>query len=367
MNAGRGNKSSSWLGDKTVELLNYNSNHWGDYSADIPWASQLAWNAYLVDEVGDEGILLASTENYDPLTNTPYLGGDISQSLFRKTLGSVNEIALNFAGNWNDNFYFGVNVNIYDVNYRVEDTYSERAMNSLNFESGFEQFRYNYRQTTVGTGIAMKFGMIYLPTQHLRIGATISTPTKYVLTDYWDESISCSFDNGNKNNEQTPGGRYDYQVKSPMRYSLGLAYTIGVVGLVSVDYEGVNYSKVTMRDSRGNTNVFSGENAYIRNNYMRNASIVRVGAEVNATPGIAIRGGYSYYQDGRPNYDGNHFASCGLGFRLSKGAYLDLAWQGQIGNEQGFTLYNDYEEFKAPVGYVTNTNNKVLATLRFKF
>jgi hypothetical protein len=82
---------------------------------------------------------------------------------------------------------------------------------------------------------------------------------------------------------------------------------------------------------------------------------------------MAIRGGYAWYDDGRKYYDCNQFVSCGLGFRLSKGCNLDLAWQGQLKNEVGFTLYDDYDGFKAPEGYMNNANNKLIATLRFKF
>jgi len=152
-----------------------------------------------------------------------------------------------------------------------------------------------------------------------------------------------------------------------MRYSLGLAYTIGTVGLLSFDYEGVNYSAIRMKDYNGGTAVFKDENAYISKNYMRNANIFRAGAEINIVPQFAIRGGYAYYDDGRPNYVGNQFVSAGVGFRLGRGANLDVAWQGQIKNETAFTLYNDYDGYKAPVGYVGNANNKLIATLRFKF
>jgi hemolysin activation/secretion protein len=136
---------------------------------------------------------------------------------------------------------------------------------------------------------------------------------------------------------------------------------------VSVDYEGVNYSNMKMKDYYGGTATFNTDNTYIKSNYLRNANILRVGAEMNLTPSMALRGGYAYYDDGRPYYEGNQFVSCGLGFRLAKGAFLDLAWQGQLKNENGFTLYNDYDGFKAPLGYVSNANNKLLATLRFKF
>lgn len=365
MKAGRGNQSSTWLGDKVMTLLNYDPADYGNYNSAIPWAAQLAWDAWLVEEV--DGNMLGVTEDFDYDTNTAFLAGDTYQSIYRKITGGIDEFSVNWAGNWNDNFYFGVNLNIYDVDYRISDVYSEKAVSSLDFESGFQQFTYTYWQKTVGTGFGLKAGIIYLPTEHLRIGATISTPTKYILTDYWGGNMSGSFDNGNKNNVDTPEGAYDYKMTSPMRYSVGIAYTLGTFGLLSFDYEGVNYSKIRMKDYNGSTAIFKDDNNYIARNYMRNANIFRAGAEFNISPAFALRGGYAYYDDGRPNYLGNQFVSAGIGFRLSKGCNLDLAWQGQLRNDLGFTLYDDYDGYKAPVGYVSNSNNKILATLRFKF
>jgi len=365
MKAGRGNNSSSWLGDKVMTLLDYDPADYGNYNSAIPWSAQLAWDTWLVEEIDD--LMLGATENYDYEIDRPYLGGDMYQDVYRKTVGGIDEFSVNFAGNVNDNFYFGVNINIYDVDYRVTDIYTEKAFNSLDFESGIQYYTYNYWQKTVGTGIGVKAGVIFLPTEHLRLGATISTPTKYILTDYWGASMANSFDNGNKNDVSTPNGTYDYKISAPMRYSLGVAYTLGTFGLVSFDYEGVNYSKILMKDYNGGTAVFRDENAYINRNYKRNANIFRAGAELNIVPRLALRGGYAYYDDGRPNYLGNQFVSAGIGFRLGKGANLDFAWQGQLKNENGFTLYNDYDGFKAPVGYVNNANNKIVATLRFKF
>lgn len=365
MKAGRGYNSSSWLGDKTSTLLQYDPADYGDYSSGIPWSSQLAWDAWLIEDV--DGIMLGATENFDYDADSPYLAGDIRQNLFRKTTGSINEFALNWAGNWNDNFYFGVNVNIYDVNYNITDSFSEEALNSLDFDSGIMKYNYEYWQRTVGSGVNMKFGVIYLPTEHLRLGATITTPTAYALTDYWGARMTDSFDNGNKNDVSTPTGTYDYNITAPMRYSVGIAYTLGTFGLLSFDYEGVNYSKIMMKDSYGHTAAFSDENSYIQKSFKTNANLFRAGAEFNVTPSLALRGGYSYYDEARSQYAANSFYSCGIGFRLSRGAFLDVAWQGQIVNQTGFTLYNDYDGFKAPAGYVSNANNKLLATLRFKF
>lgn len=365
MKAGRGNRSSTWLGPKVLTLMQYDPADYGNYNSNIPWTSQLSWDAWLVEDI--YGQMLAVNEDFDYDSNTAFLAGDIYQDIYRKETGGIDEFSVNWAGNWNDNFYFGVNVNIYDVDYKITDNFSEKAVNSLDFESGFQQFNYSYWQRTVGTGIGLKAGFIFLPTEHLRIGATISTPTKYILTDYWGASMSSSFDNGNKNDVETPEGAYDYKISTPMRYSVGIAYTLGTLGLLSFDYEGVNYSKILMKDYNGGTAVFKDANAYISNNYRRNANIFRAGAEINLTPQVALRGGYAYYEDGRSYYSGNQFISAGIGFRLSKGTNLDFAWQGQLRNDIGFTTYDDYDGYKAPVGYYSNSNNKILATLRFKF
>ncbi|NLD21150.1 MAG: hypothetical protein GX664_01475 [Bacteroidales bacterium] len=358
-----GENGSSWLADKACQLENYNTNDRGNYNSDIPWATQLAWNAYLIDEL-DDGTLLGSTENIDDYGNI-FLADDIYQNFTRQTKGGIDEIALNFSGNWNDNLYFGVNANFYSVDYVVNEWMSESSFKSSIFDSGFENFEHSYWQSTSGSGVNIKAGIIFLPTKHLRIGATIQTPTWYTLTDNWQESISSEFDNGNEDWAETPLGQYDYRVTSPFRYSVGAAYTFGSKGLISVDYEEADYSSMYMTDYYGSNAPFSAENRYINNNYRKLYSF-RAGTEWNLSSGVTVRAGYSCYERIRNPYQ--EYVSFGFGFNLSRSALFDVAWQGQVDNVEDFTLYDQYADtIRVPEGSATNKNNKLVCTLRLKF
>ena len=56
---------------------------------------------------------------------------------------------------------------------------------------------------------------------------------------------------------------YDYRMESPMRGIFSAAYIIGKAGLISVDYELVDYSKMKLRDA-GDSYDFYDENQDIK-------------------------------------------------------------------------------------------------------
>ena len=65
------------------------------------------------------------------------LGGPVRQYFTSEKTGSVSEAVINFGGNISNKFYFGVNLGIVNVWYNYNEFYSESALDSRNFNSGF--------------------------------------------------------------------------------------------------------------------------------------------------------------------------------------------------------------------------------------
>ena len=207
-------------------------------------------------------------------------------------------------------------------------------------------------------------GVIVVPIQNLRIGATFTTPMRYVMTDRWYESMR----NYGVGSSETPDGLYKYRIYTPARFSVGAAFTAAGRFLLSADFEAVNYSKVRMQESGGNDGSFSQDNTEIRKTF-KSAYVARVGAEFNVIPALAIRAGYNFYSpvSNSTGYNkNNHYVSAGIGYRFTPRITLDLAYQYQFAASNKFTLYSDYEGFSAPIGTATNKANNLLVTLRFK-
>jgi len=347
--------------------LEQSSSHDPFTTTNISWPSILAWKAYLLANIpGTEDEYVASTENIDGYDI--HVGGPLVQDYYRRTTGGINEFSINFACNVNDNLYLGANLNVQSVKYVVNESFVESTDSPDLFQDGFKSMRSEYWQSTAGAGINLKLGAIFTPLSGLRAAATVTTPTWYNLTDNWQNNMSSAFNNSNSYQMNSPTGAYHYKVTSPMRFSLGLAYTIGKAGLISVDYERVNYSKIKMKESDGSTISFRSENDYI-NDYYRASNIFRAGAEVWVMPAMAFRIGYNYYGNPGDGYLDNHSAAAGIGFKFGNQnkSGLDIAYQRMFNGSEYFALYSDYGGLKAPVGTVNNFGNKISLTYSIKF
>ena len=362
-------EKGSWIGI-TQESLENSANPYANYSDDL-WPSILAWNTYGIAPLywtDDEDLYMyiGSNENYDPETNSIFVGGPLNQRFNRKTFGSVEEFSFNFGGNYGDFLYFGVNLNLHTLNQTTEEYYEEVAQNSNDFQDGFVSMDNSYWLHTSGAGANFKFGVIVTPVAGLRLGATITTPTWYKLTDEWDYTMNMAFNNGNTYTETTPTGAYTYRLITPMRWSVGAAYTFWDRAILSVDYEQANYASTRFGHENGGYAGFSTHNNLIQKEF-RNASIIRAGAEVRVNKLISLRGGYQYYQPAANGLSSTRVYSAGIGFNITERLSIDAAWNRTSTSTDLFQLYNDYAGLTAPEGTNAHGLSQLACTFALKF
>lgn len=298
--------------------INDNQDPYYNFSPSM-WPSILAWNTSLMDTVK------GAPTSFIPTTLNGNTYGSTNQYYKKKTFGSNSETDLNFGFNFSNKFYMGVNVGMMNVWNKVEENYSEKA-NGV-FSSGFSEFGQYYHQTTSGSGINMKFGFIYTPIDFLRIGAAVSTPTWYYLTDkyYWD--MASSFTGGYSANLGTPEGSFDYKVTTPFKYNFGIALTLPM-GAFSIDYEGTDYSQMRMHERGGNggSDSFRDINDAM-DNYYKHADVIRAGLEINPAQNFSARAGFQYSNSGIKDLDiDNYVGSLGFGYNDPSGFFADVAY-----------------------------------------
>lgn len=393
MSAAGRTDQSSWLaslaqGTEGINSsrLNINSNN-DPFYAGLPWKSVLGWNTSLLDNFQNDNRYIGATENIYSDAEGEYvtMGGAVDQRYYNETVGSTNEVSINFGGNFSNKLFFGLNLGIQNIWYKYTDVYSETAVNPSQFQTGFEHFSHSYTTRTSGTGVNLKFGLIYLPFKGLRLGASVSTPTWMYLYDEWEENMTARMQGTVDNPEPyrqtltSPLGNYNYQVNTPFRWNVGAAYTLGNIGALSVDYEQANYSQMKMND-RDSFNEFAEENRMIKQAFTR-SNILRAGAEIKFTPEIAFRAGYQHYTSGEIDpVTGKamdtklQYGSLGLGFVSKSGFFADIAYQ-QVLNKtkESFWLYDDLLGSNnsviapAPEGIHKYGNFKILLSLGFRF
>ena len=340
------------------------------------WPAILAWNTYVLAPLSTLGgkysdvddSYIASTENYNEATDELQIGGPLDQTFRRKTRGSNEEYSFNFGGNVSDVFYFGINLNCLAVDQTTEEYYEEVAQNSGNFQDGFVSMDNSFWLRTRGSGVNLKVGAIVTPFGGLRLGATFTTPTWYTLTDEWDYTMNTSFNNGNSYTEYSPTGTYSYNLTAPMRWSVGAAYTFLNKGLISVDYEQVNYANIRLKDeSYSSHDPFAEENSLMASTF-NNAHIVRAGAEVWLSDRMAIRGGFQNYSPAIKGAASRMAYSAGIGFNIGEASTLDFAWTKLATTNDTFQLYGDYSDaVSVPQGVNRHSLSKVVCTFAIKF
>lgn len=369
---------SSWLSSLAqntngIYAQSMDINSWNEpfFNSNASWSSILGWNTSLLDTLPDSNHeYLGATENINGYNIA--VGGDLDQYYSRESIGNISEAVLNFGGNISNKLFFGVNIGILSIWYKYNEVYSESAVNPANFMSGFRNFAHYYNQSTSGTGVNLKAGVIYLPVKGLRLGASISTPTWMYLYEEWDEQMSSNFSDGYSQDLLSPLGTFHYRVNTPFRWNVGAAYTFGQVAAISVDYENANYSSMKLID-RDNATTFNGENTLIKNSF-QSSNIIRAGTEIKFNPAVAFRAGYQYYSSGYKNDNKAtvQIGSLGLGYASESGFFADIAYQQQLKRtEESFQLYDDVitqsGTTAAPEGLNKYGNWKLLLSIGFRF
>jgi hypothetical protein len=213
--------------------------------------------------------------------------------------------------------------------------------------SPLTKFDYTNRYKMNGTGYNFKVGVTAVPFVNsdidalagLRIGAAMHTPTFWNITDVYQPEMATYFSDYpsvNANRLYYPqsldANEIKYALETPTKTMVGLAYVWSGEsawrGILSVDYEHVNYSKIKMRETSDYVYDFSDENLYIANDY-KTASNVRLGGELGYNS-YSFRAGYARYDNPYVSALDNNGAvqmiSAGLGFKISSSCTMDFTY-----------------------------------------
>jgi hypothetical protein len=346
-----------------------NQGTWSDYYEELAWKTDML----IKDENKNE--YFHDLQNYYEIDGRPRYGQSQRKSYSKN--GSIDEYSFVLGLNFNHKLYLGMAWGINDLYYSEGTTiYENDENNNIPY---FNNFQFNNYFSTYGIGHNFKFGAIYKPINELRFGISIHTPTYYHLHDNFNTSMSSyiTYSDGSQNyNEYSPYNEYDYHLQTPMRTTFSGAYIIGKKGLISVDYELVNYAKAKLRDG-GDGYDFYNENVDIGDAYKSSGNL-RIGGELMATSNISVRGGFEYhgsaYNDvafgtAQPNSDANMMVyATGIGYRTGL-FFADLAYRYSSIKEYDYPYPTPFSEvYPAPLAASFKTvKNDVLFTVGFKF
>ena len=317
--------------DISADILN-DANSYNTYGGGY-WDVILGRRATLIESFdGINNYYAGAAENLglnpDGSTNI-YTGGPLNQEYYRFEYGYKHDLVFNFGMNFSDRFFLGVNLGVPTFSYHSTYTLSEAAVDPGDFETGLVNANYKYQYDAEGEGVYAKVGFIWLPVPGLRIGASAQSPTIYNITDVFRISGSTKFLTGGSlsASDASPRNEYTYNLCAPGITTVGLAYTIGGIGLISADWERTYYRGMYLADADPSwgKETFKDANADI-DKYLRGVNAFRAGAEVKVSPEFALRAGFTWKGD--PEYAYNFSTtsySAGLGYSSPGSFFMDLA------------------------------------------
>ena len=333
---------------------------------DLGASESLAFNTYLIDmnipidpNYPDEGSIYYDSRYPTYTEQNPVY---VMSAKPGENLQDYNLSRTGFSGQYNfsasldiDNkLYLGVSYDRATVNMITNITLRESQFAS---DSEVDEIVYRSNVNTYGKGDGFSIGAIMKPTDFLRIGATYHSPTWYNLSDEFQYDLSVSNIIEGVDRQKSELYYSEYEIKTPAKIDAGLAYVFGKNGLLSVDYQFVDYAKTSMNADYG----LEFENENIRT-IMNSTHNIRIGTEWKVSF-ISLRAGYNYLQSPYKNKEwqsDTHRYSFGTGVNF-KSWKLDLAYQITKRNYD----YYIYETDLVEAANIDRSEGSFVATLRF--
>jgi long-subunit fatty acid transport protein len=301
------------------------------------------------------------------------------------TTGGIHEVAFGYATNMDDRLYLGASVGIPIVNYKRNTVYRESDPTG-NKTNRFNYFQLEDNLSTKGAGVNVKLGLIYKPSEFVRLGLSLHSPTYYSLTDRQSSNMLTDVENARSVQQEYPApsslfitggeGVTKYTSTSPWKAVVSGSYVFREIvdtrkqrAFLTADMEYTGYPSASFKEDSENG---GGDNAYytelksvIKESY-KGAFNFRLGGEVKFHTWM-FRAGTAYY--GNPYKDNANLkadrfvASGGLGYR-NYGMFIDLTYAHAFNHDVNFPyrLSDKANTFAQQTGGAGN----LMLTLGFK-
>jgi hypothetical protein len=279
--------------------------------------------------------------------------------------GSMNEMVLSFAGNYQEKLMIGATIGVPFVRYRLSGEYQETDVGGV--VDFFDDLTYTEDLSTDGIGVNFKFGLIYRVSQAVRLGASFHSPTWLSLTDDYSNTLEYAYTDASGSFSDlaiSPSGNFDYKLATPWRAAISGAFLIQKAGFLSAEIEWVDYSanKYNFTSDIANTGNQLAERQ-VNNEVQRlfePKMNVRLGGEA-ALDNFRLRAGVNLLGKPYATETGFNMAySAGAGVRFPS-FYLDLGYRFSTG-DGSIIPYSG-----APVVTTKNRVSDILLTIGFKF
>ena len=261
---------------------------------DADWLGVLGYNTFVTGLQGydsETGYNYTKRGNYSGNYGSILGNGEqVNNRMFLHEKGYINSYDFNVGTTISNILSLGVTISVTDLNYNL---YSEYDETFLGPEGGSMYLTNQLR--TEGAGYQFKGGIILKPIQQLRLGVSYHSPTWYNLTDTYTAQLDAIGNKVDSWDYENGVSSFDYNFKTPDKWTFSLAGVIGKRAIISADYELTNYGNMTLNTTNGTPLSNGIPNATISEHF-KTSGALRVGGEFRFTPQITGRVGYSWVE-----------------------------------------------------------------------
>ncbi len=382
--------------------MTYGSNGYFDLTSDndrelIPPVALKGYDVSLLEQNVDQN---GNITGYSPVNANSY-------TYKKASWGGIQEYDFNIAFNWNDQIYAGFTFGAYNVDMHSYLDYSEQIY--LDSPTDAHEYYMTNSEEISGSGYDFKAGVIIRPIEEspFRFGVAIHSPIFFDLEQnqrlYMNSPFNKTDANGNVvanyQDASFDPGENTFDIRTPWKFLVSAATTVGNVFAIDAEYEYADYSSAQVRyetdhhywDDWSHT---TKDRALAReaDKYLRDVHTFRIGAEARVAPNLFLRAGYnyisspfkesaflnqftessSYYYSCNTDYvnlGATNRATFGIGYR-GKNFYVDAAYQYQHQDADlyAFHLPNGNSDTNRLEAHKLNLEKQqILFTVGYKF
>ena len=153
-------------------------------NSDVPWDILAAYQGGMYGPYGWDGVYAGVTESISDDGDYHYVPGTLAQSSYLTKRGSKNDLIMNLGLNISDRVFLGFNLGLPTARYRYSESFYETAVDPgqfpIAYDDGYSTYfnrgTYNYQYLADIGGVYAKVGVIVLPADGLRLGASFPSP-----------------------------------------------------------------------------------------------------------------------------------------------------------------------------------------------
>lgn len=309
----------------------------------------------------------------DHIYETDYSLNDQFALFKQETLireGGKTELYLGYGADLDHKLLVGFSIGLPIINFTETRRYQEMDDETDGIPY-FNELEYNSFLNTTGYGINGKLGVTLKPTKFLNVAFAFHSPTRLLLSDNFNTTLSYDYTDENNNGpltKESPNGSFQYALRTPWSASGGIGIIAGKSGFIAAHAKFTDYGSMKYRyDVRGNGNQFEQIEREVNNNINNtygSALQLNLGGEL-VLSNYRIRGGAAFQQSAFNNdnsFDPSIHA--GVGYRADY-FYVDLGYK--LSKEDDG--YVPYQTIEAPQQLVQaeETKHHLAATVGFKF